>query len=99
MPLQGLCRDSGALVQAVLHELKLDLRASMCRASRKPIKGIYTVKLMLALLLSSLGPAGRWQSCAVMAGEGRAHRTAKQTPPAPAPAPAPAEPLTVGSFL
>lgn len=97
MPLLGPCRNSRALLQAVLHKLELDLRASTCRASRKPIRGIYTVKLMLALLLSSLEPAGRWQSGAGVAGGGRAHRTAKQTPPAAAPAPA--EPLTPGSFL
>jgi len=40
----------------------------------KSTEGIYAVKLALALLLCSLGPAGRWQSCTGVAGGGRAHR-------------------------
>lgn len=65
--------NSGALVWVVLHKLKLDLRASTCRASRKPVKGIYTVKPML---LSSLG-AGR----AVQGWQERVKPTEQQSKP------------------
>lgn len=74
------CAAAQGLWYRVLHKLKLDLRASTCRAGPKPIKGIYTAQLMLALLLSSLGPAGPRQSRAGVAGGGKADMTVKQTP-------------------
>lgn len=82
MTLRGRCRDLLALLQAISHKLKRDLRASMCRASCKPIKGIYTGKLVLALLLPSLWPARCWQSCrGGRRGQSKANSTDTSTSP------------------